>query len=116
MIRYHINLTKTEVEELMQVINKGSHSTQTFRAAYVLLNSDEGEYSQFSNNEDLSDISSFEEWVGKNEKSIKEYSKNNKHHIKSRRCESTHLTSRMVYNRNHHMKKDNFKEWFQRKD
>jgi hypothetical protein len=56
MIRYHIKLTKTEVEELMQVINKGSHTTQTFRAAYVLLNSDEGEYSQKVTNEQISRV------------------------------------------------------------
>ena len=27
------------------IINKGSHSSQTFRAAYILLNCDEGDYS-----------------------------------------------------------------------
>jgi transposase len=56
VIRYHIKLTKAEVEELMQVINKGSHSTQTFRAAYVLLNCDEGEYSQKVTNEQISNV------------------------------------------------------------
>lgn len=56
MMRYHIKLTKTEVEDLMQVINKGSHSTQTFRVAYVLLNSDEGEYSQKVTNEKISHV------------------------------------------------------------
>lgn len=56
MIRYHIKLTKIEVEELMQIINKGSHSTQTFRAAYVLLNSDEGAYSQKVTNAQISTV------------------------------------------------------------
>lgn len=56
MIRYHIKLSKAEVEELMQIINKGSHSTQTFRAAFVLLNSDEGEYSQKVINEQISKV------------------------------------------------------------
>jgi transposase len=56
MIRYHIKLNKTEVDELMQIINKGSHTTQTFRAAYVLLNCDEGEYSQKVTNEQISDV------------------------------------------------------------
>lgn len=56
MIRYHVKLTQTEVEELMQIINKGSHTTQTFRAAYVLLNCDEGEYSQKVSNEQISNV------------------------------------------------------------
>jgi transposase len=46
MIRYTIKLSKFEVEELNQVINKGHHSTQAFRAAYILLNCDKGEYSK----------------------------------------------------------------------
>ena len=35
MIRYTIKLTKTEVEELNVIINKGSHTSQTFRVAYI---------------------------------------------------------------------------------
>ena len=35
MIRYTIKLTKSEVEELMIIINKGSHTSQTFRVAYI---------------------------------------------------------------------------------
>ena len=31
MIRYTVKLTKSEVEELMSIINKGSHTSQTFR-------------------------------------------------------------------------------------
>ena len=46
MAKYRIKLSKEEVEELMSIIKKGSHTTQSFRAAYVLLNCDEGEYSQ----------------------------------------------------------------------
>ena len=46
VIRYTIKLTKSEVEELQIIINKGSHTSQTFRAAYILLNCDEGEYSK----------------------------------------------------------------------
>ncbi|WP_394767412.1 hypothetical protein [Ferruginibacter sp.] len=45
VIRYKIKLNKSEVEELQIIINKGSHTSQTFRAAYILLNCDEGEYS-----------------------------------------------------------------------
>lgn len=56
MIRYTIKLTKTEVEELMVIINKGSHTSQTFRAAYILLNCDEGKYSQKVTNEQISKV------------------------------------------------------------
>jgi transposase len=45
MIRYTIKLGQFEVEELNKVINKGSHSSQAFRTAYILLNCDKGEYS-----------------------------------------------------------------------
>src|SRR4030043_900343 len=56
MIRYKIKLTKNEVEELMDIINKGSHTSLTFRSAYVLLNCDEGEYSQKVSNEQISKV------------------------------------------------------------
>jgi len=45
MILYTIKLSQIEVGELNQVINKGSHTTQAYRAAYILLNCDKGEYS-----------------------------------------------------------------------
>ena len=45
MVLYTIKLNKFEVEELSKVINKGSHSSQAFRAAYILLNCDKGEFS-----------------------------------------------------------------------
>jgi transposase len=56
MIRYTIELTKKEVEELMSIINKGSHTSQTFRTAYILLNCDEGKYSQKVTNEQISKV------------------------------------------------------------
>jgi hypothetical protein len=56
MIRYRIKLTKREVEELMEIINKGSHTSQTFRAAYILLNCDEGKYSKKVTNEQISHV------------------------------------------------------------
>lgn len=56
MIRYTIKLTKAEVEELMSIINKGSHTSQTFRAAYILLNCDEGKYSEKVTNEQISKV------------------------------------------------------------
>ncbi|GHT12394.1 hypothetical protein FACS189426_15720 [Bacteroidia bacterium] len=45
MVKYRIKLTKEEVLELQKIVSKGFHSTQTYRAAYVLLNVDEGGFS-----------------------------------------------------------------------
>jgi transposase len=56
MICYTIKLTKEEVGELYSIINKGSHSSQTFRTAYILLNSDEGEYAEKITNEQISKV------------------------------------------------------------
>ena len=56
MERYRIKLTKEEVEELRVIIKKGSHSTQTFRSAYVLLNCDKGEYADKVSNETISKV------------------------------------------------------------
>ena len=56
MVRYTIKLTKAEVDELRNVINKGSHTSQTFRAAYILLNCDEGKYSEKVINEQISKV------------------------------------------------------------
>lgn len=56
MIRYTIKLIKSEVEELMSIINKGSHTSQTFRTAYILLNCDEGKYSEKVTNEQISKV------------------------------------------------------------
>ena len=46
MILYTIKLSQTEVEDLKKIINKGSHSTQSFKAAYILLNCDKGDFSE----------------------------------------------------------------------
>ena len=56
MIRYIINLTRAEVDELMGIINKGSHTSQTFRTAYILLNSDQGKYSKKVTNDQISKV------------------------------------------------------------
>jgi transposase len=45
MIRYTIKLKKNEVEELTAIVNKGKHTSQTYKAAYILLNCDKGEFS-----------------------------------------------------------------------
>ncbi|PKP52907.1 MAG: IS630 family transposase, partial [Bacteroidetes bacterium HGW-Bacteroidetes-1] len=44
MTKYKVTLTKEEYEELMSIVNKGSHTSQQYRTAYILLNSDQGEY------------------------------------------------------------------------
>ena len=56
MIRYTVKLTKGEVEELRSIINKGSHTSQTYRTAYILLNCDEGAYSEKVTNEQISKV------------------------------------------------------------
>lgn len=56
MVRYTIKLTKAEVDELRNIINKGSHTSQTFRVAYILLNCDEGKYSEKVINEQISKV------------------------------------------------------------
>lgn len=56
MIRYTIQLSQEEVRDLRAIINKGSHTSQTFRTAYILLNCDEGEYSEKVTNEQISKV------------------------------------------------------------
>ncbi|MEJ7586823.1 MAG: helix-turn-helix domain-containing protein [Ferruginibacter sp.] len=56
VIRYTVKLSKSEVEELHVIINKGSHTSQTFRAAYILLNCDVGKYSDKVTNEQISKV------------------------------------------------------------
>jgi len=46
MVHYTIKLNKIEAEDLNNVINKGSHTSQSYRAAYILLNCDKGEFSE----------------------------------------------------------------------
>jgi len=56
MIRYTIKLSQEEVKELLAIINKGSHTSHTFRTAYILLNCDEGDYSDKATNEQISKL------------------------------------------------------------
>jgi len=53
MVHYRIKLTKSEVDELLGIIRKGSHTTQVYRTAYILLNCDEGEHSDKVTNEQV---------------------------------------------------------------
>ena len=45
MVHYTIKLNKDEVEDLNKIINKGRHTSQAFRTAYILLNCDKGDFS-----------------------------------------------------------------------
>ena len=55
--RYKVTLTKDEREYLISIINKGKHKSQTYRAAYVLLNTDKGNFSTSTSiNEEISKV------------------------------------------------------------
>lgn len=56
MAKYKVTLTKEEREELMSIINKGKHTSQKYRNAYILLNCDQGEYSEKVTNAQISKI------------------------------------------------------------
>jgi len=56
MVRYKVTLTKDEREQLTEIINKGFHSSQKFRNSYILLNVDEGEFSEKVTNQKISDV------------------------------------------------------------
>lgn len=56
MEKYKVTLTKEEINELMDIINKGSHTSQKFRTAYILLNCDEGEFADKVTNNQISRI------------------------------------------------------------
>lgn len=45
MAHYIIKISESEVQELKGIIGKGRHTSQAFRAAYILLNCDKGDYS-----------------------------------------------------------------------
>ena len=53
---YTIKLTRDEVEELTAIISRGLHTSHTFRVAYILLNCDEGQYSDKVTNEQVSKV------------------------------------------------------------
>ena len=56
MERYKVTLTKEERDELLAIINKGQHSSQKFRNAYILLNTDVGEFSEKIINKTISEV------------------------------------------------------------
>ncbi len=56
MIKYKVNLTKEERDQLTAIISKGSHKAQQYRNAYILLNCDESGYGEKIINEDISRV------------------------------------------------------------
>lgn len=56
MTKYKVTLTEDEQTELMDIINKGCHTSQKFRAAYILLNCDEGKFADKVTNEQMSKV------------------------------------------------------------
>jgi len=56
VIFYKVGLSQQEREELLAIIKKGKHSSQIYRNAYVLLNTDEGEYSEKITNAEITKV------------------------------------------------------------
>lgn len=55
-IRYRVTLTKEERNTLTDIIHKGKHTSQKYRNAYILLNTDRGEFSTRITNAEISKI------------------------------------------------------------
>lgn len=56
MKKYKVTLNKGEHDQLMELISKGSHSSQLYRSAYILLNCDEGKYGDKITNEQVCQV------------------------------------------------------------
>lgn len=56
MKKYKVTLTQTERNELLSLIHKGRHNAKTIRNANILLNCDEGEFSNKVTNEVMTKI------------------------------------------------------------
>lgn len=56
MVKYKVTLTSEERTELDNILKKGKHTSQSFRNACILLNSDESEDGKKSSNEDIAKI------------------------------------------------------------
>src|SRR3972149_946183 len=53
MVHYKVTLTKKEREELKAIVNKGKHTSQQYRNACILLNSDDGKHGQKISNDQI---------------------------------------------------------------
>jgi len=56
MVRYKVTLTEEERRELESILKKGKHTSQSFRNACILLNSDGGESVTKSTNEEIAKL------------------------------------------------------------
>lgn len=56
MIRYKVTLTKREREELLSLTRGGKHSSKKVIHALILLNCDEGKFSEKVNNEEITRV------------------------------------------------------------
>ncbi len=56
MVRYKVTLNGEEHEQLKGVLGKGKHSSQQYRNACILINSDEGTYGQKLSNEQIAQV------------------------------------------------------------
>lgn len=56
MVRYKVTLTKDEQEQLKTVLGKGKHSSQQYRNACILINTDEGLYGRKLSNEQIAQV------------------------------------------------------------
>ena len=56
MVRYKVTLTREEREQLTAILNKGKHSSQQYRNACILINSDEGPWGQKLSNEQIAQV------------------------------------------------------------
>lgn len=56
MVRYKVTLTTDEREQLLSLINKGKHTSQQYRNACILINSDDGPFGTKVNSEQIAQI------------------------------------------------------------
>jgi hypothetical protein len=56
MVHYKVTLTKKEREELKAIVNKGTHTSQQYRNACILLNSDAGRHGQKMPNSQIAQV------------------------------------------------------------
>ena len=56
MARFKVTLTKEEREQLQAVLGKGKHSSQQYRNACILINSDESSFGDKSSNEQIAKV------------------------------------------------------------
>jgi transposase len=56
MVKYKVTLTQAERETLLSITRTGTHTSKRFIHALILLNCDEGEFSDKVNNEDVARV------------------------------------------------------------